>query len=120
VLRQRDTLTIPRDELAADVRYIKEQLVEMEKRGEVVLGEFVRAASGGDLIERALRAFDGYHETPVLVSRREGIAVHDPELLFYYQNRLAPHGLAWDVLPGGGSAKPTAANAAAPALGGSR
>lgn len=116
VLRQRDTLTIPRDELAADVRHMKDQLVEKEARGELALGEFVRAASGGDLIERALRAFNGYHSTPGLISRREGIAVQDPELLFYYQNRLVPHGLGWD--PGGAGVRPSAPHAAAPSLGG--
>lgn len=121
VLRQRDTLTIPRDELAADVRHLKEQLLEKEKRGEVVCGEFVRAASGGDMIERALRALNGYHSQPVLVSRREGVAIQAPELLFYYQNRLVPYGLGWDVAgSGGGVAKPSAPNAAAPSLGGSR
>ncbi|NUP14305.1 MAG: hypothetical protein HOW73_50380 [Polyangiaceae bacterium] len=121
VLRQRDTLTIPRDELAADVRNLKDQLVEKEKRGEVVCSEFVRAASGGDLIEHALRAFNGYHETPVLVPRREGIAVFDPELLFYYQNRLVPYGFAWDAIGYGPTAvKPSAPNAAAPSLGGAR
>jgi glycerol-3-phosphate O-acyltransferase len=119
VMRQRDSLLIPRDELAADVRNLKDQLVEKEKRGEVVCGDFLRTASGGDLVERALRAFAGYHTTPVLESRREGISVQDPTLLFYYQNRLASHGLAWDVL-GGGQSRPTALGAAAPSLGGSR
>lgn len=119
VLRQRDGLVIPRDELAADVRHLKDQLIEMEKRGEVRCGEFLRSASGGDLIERALRAYSGYHSTPVLVSRQGGISVQDPELLFYYQNRLASHGLAWDAL-GAGGGRPTAANAAAPSLGGTR
>ena len=119
VLRQRDGLLIPRDELAADVRHLKEQLLEMEKRGEVRCGEFVRTASGGDLIERALRAYSGYHSTPVLVSRQGGISVQDPELLFYYQNRLASHGVAWDAI-GAGGGRPTAANAAAPSLGATR
>ena len=119
VLRQRDGLVIPRDELAADVRHLKDQLLEMEKRGEARCADFVRTGSGGDLIERALRAYSGYHSTPVLVSRQGGISVQDPELLFYYQNRLASHGLAWDAT-GGAGGRPTAANAAAPSLGASR
>ncbi len=120
VLRQRDSLLIPRDELAADVRQLKDELLAMEQRGEVVCGEFVRSASGGDLLERALRAYSGYHSTPVLVPERDGIRICDAELLFYYQNRLASHGLAWDVLGGPIAGKPTAANAAAPSLGGAR
>lgn len=98
ILRPRDTIVIPRDELASDVRRRKEELTVLERRGEVALGEFVRSASGGDLVERALRAFAGYHSNPVLEARREGIAIRDPKLLFYYQNRLASHGLAFDVL----------------------
>jgi glycerol-3-phosphate O-acyltransferase len=113
VLRQRDSLLIPRDELAADVRHLKEQLVEMEKRGDVRLGDFVRSASGGDLVERAVKALSGFHSTPVLVPRREGISVHNPELLLYYQNRLAAHGLAWD--PQGAAPLVRPAPAGAPA-----
>ncbi len=121
VLRQRGELVIPRDELAADVRHLKEQLLELDQRGEVVCGDFVKTASGGDLVERAVRAFAAYHTAEVLVPRREGIAVMDPQLLFYYQNRLASHGLGWDVLGGGpGARSATAAQAAAPALGGGR
>jgi len=98
ILRPRDTLVIPRDELASDVRRRKEELALMEQRGEVALGEFVRSHSGGDLVERALRAFAGYHSNPVLEARKDGIAIRDPKLLFYYQNRLASHGLAFDTL----------------------
>jgi glycerol-3-phosphate O-acyltransferase len=98
IMRPRDTLVIPRDELASDVRRRKEELTLMEQRGEVCLGEFVRSASGGDLVERALRAFAGYHTHPVLEARRDGIAIRDPKLLFYYQNRLASHGLGFDAL----------------------
>lgn len=97
VLRQRDGLIVPRDELAAHVREIKEKLIDLEKSGAVTLSEVVRTASGGDLIEQALRAFAGYHSNPVLIPRRDGIAVGDTKLLFYYQNRLASHGLAWDL-----------------------
>jgi glycerol-3-phosphate O-acyltransferase len=118
VLRQRDGLVIPRDELAADVRQMKEQLIEQEKRGDVALGAFVRNASGGDLLERALRAFAGFHSSPVLIPRRDGIGIGDTKLLLYYQNRLASHGLGWDVL--GGGARPGAAHAASPSLSGAR
>ena len=44
-------------------------------------------------------------------------SVGDTKLLFYYQNRLASHGLGWDVL-GNRSRAPGATNAASPSLGG--
>ncbi len=118
VLRQRDSVVVPRDELAAEVRELRDTLLDMEKRGEIRCGEFVRAASGGDIVERALRAFAGYHTTPVLSPREDGIAITDPKLLYYYQNRLAGHGVAWDTL--GGPARTTKLDAAAPSLGGLR
>jgi glycerol-3-phosphate O-acyltransferase len=97
ILRQRDTLCIPRDELAADVVALRDKLIDLKRRGRISLGQFTESASGGDIVERAVRAFAGYHTTPVLTPRREGLAVGDPKLLFYYQNRLASHGLAFDA-----------------------
>ncbi len=58
----------------------------------------IRRASGGDIVEGALRAFASYHQAPVLRSTPEGVVLCDTNLLFYYQNRLAGHGLAWDVI----------------------
>jgi glycerol-3-phosphate O-acyltransferase len=98
VLRQRDTVVIPRDELARDVVELRNKLRAMETEGQIKLGDIVRVASGGDIVERALRAFSGFHATTVLASRPEGISLCDPNLLFYYQNRLAAHGVAWDVI----------------------
>lgn len=114
VLRERDTLTIPRDDLARDVAELRDQLLELERAGKVIASDHVRASSGGDLVERAVRAFAGYHAAPVLVAKPEGIQLSDTNLLFYYQNRLAGHGLSWDVIapPGTPPARaPFAANA---------
>ena len=46
----------------------------------------------------------------VLVSKPDGVTLSDTNLLFYYQNRLAGHGLAWDVIapPGMPAARPPA------------
>lgn len=108
VLRQRDVVVVPRDDLAADVVRLRDRLVELEKREKIRLSDYLRRSSGGDLVERALAAFAGYHAQPVLDPRPEGIAIVDPNLLFYYQNRLAAHGMAWDVIapPGMAPARP--------------
>lgn len=98
VLRQRDSVVVPRDDLAAEVVALRDRLRALEEQGCVVLGQDVRRGTGGDIIERALRAFSGYHEAPVLASRADGIALCDTNLLFYYQNRLAAHGVVWDVI----------------------
>lgn len=98
VLRQRDTVVIPRDDLARDVVAFRDKLRALEIEGQLVLGDFERTASGGDIVERALRAFEGFHASTVLASREGGISLVDTNLLFYYQNRLAAHGVAWDVI----------------------
>jgi glycerol-3-phosphate O-acyltransferase len=108
VLRQRDAIVVPRDDLSGDVVRLRDQLIELEKRGKIMLTDFLRRSSGGEIVELALAAFAGYHAQPVLASRPDGIAIVDPNLLFYYQNRLAAHGMAWDVIapPGMAPAKP--------------
>jgi glycerol-3-phosphate O-acyltransferase len=110
VLRQRDVLTVPRDDLAADVTRLRDQLVALADAGEASASPELRTASGGDIVEIALRAFAGYHSSPVLLSKPEGLTLCDTNLLFYYQNRLAHLGLAWDVIapPGSPPARPPA------------
>jgi glycerol-3-phosphate O-acyltransferase len=95
VLRLRDEVT-SRDDLSREVLRIREELADLEKSGGVVLAESVRHASGGDIVAQAMRAFRGYHTTPVIDPRPDGIALRDTNLLFYYQNRLAEHGFGWN------------------------
>jgi len=97
VLRMRD-VTVPRDVLSREVVRIRDELGELERDHEIVLSPQVRTCSGGDMVEQALQAFRGYHSAPVIESRSDGIALHDTNLLLYYQNRLASHGLAYDPL----------------------
>ena len=118
VLRQRDVVTIPRDDLARDAVRLRDQLLALEREGGVRLSEAIRKASGGDIVEGALRAFAGYHKAPVLRSEPEGIVLSDTNLLFYYQNRLAGPGLAWDVIAPPGMLPARAPTVAAQPAGG--
>jgi glycerol-3-phosphate O-acyltransferase len=113
VLRQREAVTVSRDDLARDVVRLRDELLALERDGAVRASDTVRRASGGDLVEAALRAFAGYHTSPVLRGTPEGIVPCDTNLLFYYQNRLAAHGLAWDVIAPPGSPPARAPSAAA-------
>lgn len=108
VLRQRDVVTVPRDDLARDVVVLRDKLLRLASMGQIVLADSLKAASGGDIVDVAVRAFAGYHASPVLAPRSDGIALVDTNLLFYYQNRLAGHGMAWDVIapPGMPPARP--------------
>jgi len=50
------------------------------------------------VLDDALRAFAGYHTQEVLAPRGSELVLRDTRLLFYYQNRLAAHGLAFDAI----------------------
>jgi glycerol-3-phosphate O-acyltransferase len=102
VLRHRDDVTVPRTELAEDVEVLLERLANLENRGEIVMAPSLRGQTPDAVLETALRAFAGYHTQEVLAPRGGELVLRDTRLLFYYQNRLAAHGLAFDaVAPNG-------------------
>lgn len=98
VLRHRDDVTVPRAELAEDVDVLLEKLGTMEERGEIVVSPTMKGKRGDAIVDEALRAFAGYHTNEVLAPRGSELVLRDTRLLFYYQNRLAAHGLAFDAI----------------------
>jgi glycerol-3-phosphate O-acyltransferase len=98
LLRRADDLAVRRADLAADVEVLRDRARDLAAGGSIVLSSDVARASGRDIIDEALRAFYGYHSGPVLEPRGEDLVLADTRLIFYYQNRLAAHGLAADFL----------------------
>jgi glycerol-3-phosphate O-acyltransferase len=98
VLRHRDDVTVPRSELAEDVDVLVERLNRLETKGEIVVSPAMKGKRGDAIVDDALRAFAGYHTNEVLAPRGEELVLRDTRLLFYYQNRLAAHGLAFDAI----------------------
>ncbi len=98
VLRHRDDVTVPRAELAEDVDVLVERLTALESRGEIVISPALKGKRGDAIVNEALRAFAGYHTNEVLAPRANELVLRDTRLLFYYQNRLAAHGLAFDAI----------------------
>jgi glycerol-3-phosphate O-acyltransferase len=111
MLRHKDDVTVARADLAADVDRLLVKVRAMEQNDAIVVADNLKGASGAEVIDRALRAFAGYHTHPVLEPRGSDLVLADTRLLFYYQNRLAAHpaGLAVDFI----APKPVARNAAA-------
>jgi glycerol-3-phosphate O-acyltransferase len=108
MLRTKDDVTVSRSALAESVERLRDRAIELESRGRIVLGARLARASGREILDEALRAFSGYHTTPVLEPRGADLVLADTRLIFYYQNRLTSHGLATDLLaPGGGAATAT-------------
>jgi glycerol-3-phosphate O-acyltransferase len=98
LLRHRDDVVVPRAEMANDIDRLVGEVRKMADRGEIVLAPTVRAAKGEAILAEALRAFSGYHANEVITPRGSDLVLADTRLLFYYQNRLAAHGLAADLI----------------------
>lgn len=98
VLRHRDDVAVPREELAEDVDVMLARIAVLEDQGEIVMAPGLRGKRGDAVVEDALRAFAGYHTQEVLAPRGSELVLRDTRLLFYYQNRLAAHGLAFDAI----------------------
>jgi glycerol-3-phosphate O-acyltransferase len=115
MLRNRDEVRVPRTVLAQDVAELRDRARDLEDAGKVVLGPGVRRRGAMDLLDEAIRAWNGYHSFPVLRTEGDGYVLSDTNLLFYYQNRLAVSGLGYSVARG---ASATASGGAAKAAGG--
>jgi glycerol-3-phosphate O-acyltransferase len=98
VLRHRDDVTVPRAELAEDVDVMLERIATLEEKGAIVMAPALKGKRGDVVVGDALRAFAGYHTQEVLAPRGNELVLRDTRLLFYYQNRLAAHGLAFDAI----------------------
>lgn len=98
VLRHKDDVTVPRSELAEDVDVMLARLSELEEKGKIALAPALAHRSANAVVDDALRAFAGYHTQEVLTPRGGELVLRDTRLLFYYQNRLAAHGLAFDAI----------------------
>jgi glycerol-3-phosphate O-acyltransferase len=103
VLRHRDDVTVPRAELAEDVDVLVERITALEAKGQIVLSPGMKGKRGDAIVDDALRAFAGYHTHEVLAPRGAELVLRDTRLLFYYQNRLAAHGLAFDAIAPAGT-----------------
>ena len=98
VLRHRDDVAVSRAELAEDVDVMLARVSVLEDQGEIVVAPNLRGKRGDAIVDDALRAFAGYHTQEVLAPRGSELVLRDTRLLFYYQNRLAAHGLAFDAI----------------------
>jgi glycerol-3-phosphate O-acyltransferase len=113
MLRHKDDVVVPRDELADDIARLRDRARAMEAEKKIVLADQVANASGEAILLDALRAFHGYHTSEVLEERGRDLVLADTRLLFYYQNRLAAHGLGVDLI----APRPTSPARAAAAAG---
>jgi glycerol-3-phosphate O-acyltransferase len=98
ILNHRDSVRASREELVASVERILERARELERNAKIVLAPQLAGARPSHVVDSALRAFAGYHTNPVIAAGATDVVLEDTRLLFYYQNRLAAHGLAFDAI----------------------
>jgi glycerol-3-phosphate O-acyltransferase len=101
LLRHRDEVFLPHDEIDRRVADIVTAASALEDRGALALGPGVRAQRPRALIDEAVRAWSGYHSNAVLRPVDGGYMLGDTNLLLYYQNRLAVCGLGFHPVKGG-------------------
>jgi glycerol-3-phosphate O-acyltransferase len=98
LLAHRDSVVVPRKDLLADLDQLLQKVQEGEARQELVLGPSVAKHDASSVLDEALRALSGYHSSAAIVADGANLVLTDTRLLFYYQNRLAAHGLAYDAI----------------------
>ncbi len=98
LLRVRQRVPVPRHEVARDVAALRDRVLELDRAGRALLGRSLRAATGDEILGEAIRAWRGAHASTVIEERGGELAIGGAPLVFYYQNRLAAHGVALDVL----------------------
>ncbi|MBI2394705.1 MAG: 1-acyl-sn-glycerol-3-phosphate acyltransferase [Deltaproteobacteria bacterium] len=96
LVRRRDEIVLPWQDMHDEIERTQRRVAELERREDIVLSSAVRGATATELLNDAERALNGYHSHAILRSREQGVALLDPKVLLYYQNRLAAHGVAWE------------------------
>jgi len=96
LVRRRDEVVVPWRDFVEEMERTQRRLLDLEARDAIVLSSAVRGATATELMHDAERALNGYHTHAIIRSREQGVALLDPKVLLYYQNRLAAHGVAWE------------------------
>lgn len=93
-IRHRGDVSMPREELVREVGEVRDRLCELEKQGLVHVSAFLHRQPASAIVDRALRAFTGYHSRPAALDLGAEVTAEDPTMLLYYQNRLVPFATA--------------------------
>ena len=98
LLRHKDDVVVPLAEFHDELAKLVARVKRLAEKNEIVLAPTVENASAEAILTEALRAFAGYHSNEVITRRGANLVLADTRLLFYYQNRLAAHGLGADLI----------------------
>ncbi|MEZ4248262.1 MAG: 1-acyl-sn-glycerol-3-phosphate acyltransferase [Polyangiales bacterium] len=89
-LRVRGEITMPREELVAEVGALRDRLLELQAQNVVRINDAIATLDPRILVDRALAVWNGYHTRVAAKVLGADVTAEDPTLLLYYQNRLVP------------------------------
>ena len=89
-LRLRGEIGIDRETLCLELGQTRDRLRELEAKGRVRTSDVVKEDTPGELLERALSFWNGYHDSTAATLEGDRVVIGDPSLVLYYQNRLVP------------------------------
>jgi glycerol-3-phosphate O-acyltransferase len=95
LLRHRDDVMIPNDELVRRVSEVVRDASALEDAGQLSIAPGIRHAHPQEVIDEAVRAWSGYHTRAVLNRVDGGYVIGETSLVLYYQNRLAVSGIGF-------------------------
>ena len=89
-LRMRGEIAVEHETACRLLGDVRDRLSVLEARGRCRTSDVVKEDSPGELLERALSFWNGYHDSTAATLEGGRIVLRDPSLLLYYQNRLVP------------------------------
>lgn len=91
---------LPLQQLLSDVERARDELGGLEARGAIHAAPGLTRLPPAEILRQALATFQTYHGTRLVERSGDELRLVDPELLFYYRNRLEGYGLlaARDIL----------------------
>lgn len=97
ILGHQDDVIVPKSDFLEALDALLRQAKDKKMAGRLVFGPGLEDAAPDVVLARALDAFEGFHRGTVIGRRGDGLVLSDTRLIFYYQNRLAAHGLGIPV-----------------------
>jgi glycerol-3-phosphate O-acyltransferase len=84
---------IPWDEVRCGAERLLGVVRSLAAAGKLRLSRDLAGLPSSELCEKAAAVLGMYHTTPVIVRLADGIEVRNPDLLYYYSNRLRGYGI---------------------------
>lgn len=85
--------SVAQEEVEREVEKLVDELLQLATREEIRVCAEVRARDVREVVRQALASFGTYHRNPVIFRRGPRLHVGDPDLIFFYRNRLDGRGL---------------------------